>query len=1002
LKQSVNQGATSFQLKTTAHMNSTLRLLKLVKLLCVLPLLLGLSGSAFAQHQISGTVTDSDNGEALPGVSILVQGTETGAASGLDGTYTLNAPSGNVTLVFSYIGYEQQEIAVNGRNEIDVEMQSAAIMGQDVVVVGYGTQRKEDLTSSISSVSSDDFIQGSARSAAEMIQGKTAGLIVTTSSGDPRSSGSISLRGITTLNASSSPLILIDGIPGSLNTVAPADIESIDILKDGSAAAIYGSRGQNGVILIQTKRAASDQPPTLEYSGYINTQRVYNQPELLDAADYRRLIDEGVNFTDYGGDTNWQDQIMQDPVGQTHNLTLMGGSNQTSYTASLNFKKWEGIFITSDDNELTGRINVRHSMLDDMLTADVNLISRKRTFDDSFGNYDYRQALIRNPTDIVQDPVDGSWVERSGFNYDNPVSRIRETTSDIERRELRLNGTMTLDPIENLSLSLLGSTTLYDEQVGYSRSFQHTATVMGGENGFASRSFNSSTENLVELTANYADVIGDHDFSLLGGYSWQETNFEGFNASNFRFATDLFSYNNLDIGNALTDGEAGMGSYKNDYRLIGFFSRLNYIWNRKYLFMASMRYEGNSRFGNNHKWGIFPAVSAGWRISEESFMDDFETISDLKVRVGYGVTGVAPNSSYLSLTSFSYGGRMLVNGEWVQGISPVRNPNPDLRWEQKTEVNVGVDFALFNDRLSGTYDIYQRDTRDMLWNYSVPVPPYLYNNILANVGHIRNYGMEFSLKYTAIQSQDMLWNTGINYSTNSNRLVSLSDELFETSDDFFYAGYTGEPIQQSTHRVDIGGPIGNFYGWDSVDITEEGEWIIKNGDGELIPASEAGPGDRTVLGNGIPDHFLSWDNNFRYKNLDLNVTMRGAFGHQILNYQRMYYENPRVIQYNMLDTAFDDVFGKARLNQDLAYVSYYIEDGNYWKIDNVTLGYTFDLTRFSVRNARVYVSGRNLLTITGYDGMDPEVNFSGTDPGSDQRDKFPTTRTFTLGVNLTF
>ncbi|MEX0648348.1 MAG: TonB-dependent receptor, partial [Balneolaceae bacterium] len=339
---------------------------------------------------------------------------------------------------------------------------------------------------------------------------------------------------------------------------------------------------------------------------------------------------------------------------------------------------------------------------------------------------------------------------------------------------------------------------------------------------------------------------------------------------------------------------------------------------------------------------------------------------------------------------------------WIRGISPARNPNPDLRWEQKEEINVGFDISLFDDRLSATYDLYQRDTKDMLWNYSVPVPPYLYNNILANVGHIRNYGMEAAVEYTALQTQDAFWNTSLNYSTNSNRLISLSDELFETSDDFFYSGHTGEPIQVTTHRVDIGGPVGNFYGWDSVDITEDGEWIIKNGDGELIPAGEAGPGDRTVLGNGIPKHFLSWDNNFRYKNLDLNVTMRGAFGFQILNFQRLYYENPRVIQYNMLKTAYDDVFGKARLNQDLAYVSYYVEDGDYWKLDNVTLGYTFDLSDLMIRNARVYVSGRNLLTITGYKGMDPEVSFSGTDPGMDHRDKFPTTRTFTLGVNLTF
>lgn len=983
-------------------MNSKLRIFALVKMLCLIPVFLGLTCNLIAQHQVTGIVTDAETGDPLPGVSILIQGTDRGAATNLEGSFSLNTPSEDATLIFSYIGYETQEIAIEGRSEINLEMVSTAILGRDVVVVGYGTQRREDLTSSISSISSDEFIQGSARSAAEMIQGKTAGLIITTSDGNPRSTGQISLRGITTLQASSEPLVLIDGIPGSLNTVAPDDIESIDILKDGSAAAIYGSRGQNGVILISTRRAVGDQPPILQYSGYVNTQTIYNRPEMLDAEDYRRLINEGVNFTDYGASTDWQDEIMQTPIGQTHNLTLMGGSSQTSYTASLNFKKWEGIFLTSDDNELTGRINVRHSMFDDRLIGDVNLLSRKRTFDNSFGNYDYRQALIRNPTDIVTDPADGTWVERDGFNYDNPVARIRENTDDREHRELRLNGSLTFNPIQNLSLSILGSTTLFSDHRGGARTFQHTATVMGGEGGFASRYFESETENLIEITATYEDAVDLHDYSILGGYSWQEEVAEGFGANNRRFASDLFSYNNLGIGDALTQGEASMGSFKNSYRLIGFFSRVNYIYDRRYLLMGSVRYEGNSRFGEHHKWGVFPAVSVGWRISEENFMQNVDFLSDLKIRAGFGITGVAPDESYLSLTSFEYGGRMYNDGQWIQGISPARNPNPDLRWEQKEEINVGVDFSLFNDRLRGTYDIYQRDTKDMLWEYSVPVPPYLYNDILANVGHIRNYGMEASLRYTAVQTEDLIWNTSINYTTNSNRLVSLSDELFETADDFFYAGHTGEPIQVNTHRVDIGGPVGNFYGWDSVDITDEGEWIIRNNEGQLIPAGDAGPGDRTVIGNGIPKHFLSWDNTVRYRNFDLNVTMRGAFAYQILNFQRLYYENPRVLQYNMLKTAFDDVFGKARLNQDLAYVSYYVEDGDYWKIDNVTLGYSFNLATLGISDARVYVSGRNLLTITGYNGMDPEVDFSGRSPGMDHRDKFPTTRTFTLGVNLTF
>lgn len=990
-------------------MNAKVQFATLLKVLCFLPLLMVLNANLFAQHEVSGTVTDESTGESLPGVSIQVEGTDRGIATGLDGSYRLDVQSEEATLIFSFVGYERQQISVDGRTEINVQMITSAIMGRDVVVVGYGTQRREDLTSSVSSVSAEDFIQGSARSAAEMIQGKTAGLIVNTSSGDPRSTGEISLRGITTLEASSEPLILIDGIPGSLSTVAPDDIESIDILKDGSAAAIYGSRGQNGVILISTRRAAEDQPATIQYNGYVNTQTIYNRPEMLDAEDYRRLISEGVNLEDYGGSTDWQDEIMQTPVGQTHNLTLMGGGENTSYTASLNYKKWEGIFISNDDNDLTGRINVRHSMFDNKLVGDVNLFTRKRTFDNSFGNifeedyYNYRQALIRNPTDYVRED-DGEWVERNGFNYDNPVSRIQETISDVEQRETRLNGSLTLDPIENLSLKLMGSTMLLNDQRGFSRTLQHTANVMGGEGGYASRDLLSETQNLVEFTGTYANTVGPHDFSVMGGYSWQEEVNEGFGANNRRFATDIFDYNNIGLGNGLSEGEAGMGSYKNSYKLIGFFSRVNYIWDRKYLLMGSIRHEGNSRFGENHKWGLFPAVSAGWRISEEDFMSDLDFITDLKIRAGFGVTGVAPDESYLSLTSFAYGERMYNNGNWIQGISPARNPNPDLRWEQKEEVNFGVDFSLLDDRLSGTYDIYQRNTKDMLWDYSVPVPPYLYGSILANVGHIRNYGMEAALSYTAIQTENMFWSTSMNYSTNSNRLISLSDELFETADDFFYPedGHTGEPIQVTTHRVDIGGPIGNFYGWDSVDITEDGEWIIKNGDGELIPAGEAGAGDRTVLGNGIPKHFLSWDNTFRYKNIDLNVTMRGAFGFQVLNFQRMYYENPRVVQYNMLETAFDDVFGKARLNQDLAYVSYYVEDGDYWKLDNVTLGYTFDLSDLMIRNARVYVSGRNLLTITGYKGMDPEVSFSGQAPGMDHRDKFPTTRTFTLGVNITF
>lgn len=988
-------------------MNSKLRLLKLVKILCVLPLLVGLSGSAFAQHQITGTVTDAESGEALPGVSIIIQGTDSGVASGIDGAYELNAPSGDVTLVFTYIGYERQEIPVNGRNQIDVEMQSSAIMGDDVVVVGYGTQRKEDITSAVSRVTSEDFIQSSARDAGSLIQAKIPGLAVTTPSGDPTASTLIQLRGTTTLASSSEPLVLIDGIPGELNTVPPEQIESIDVLKDGSAAAIYGSRGSNGVVLITTKSRQGNLPNRIQYDGYVNTQTVHKAPDMLDAEGVREWQDEYPQLTDLGYDTNWLDVITRTPVSQNHNITFSGGSAQTNYTASLNYRDDQGLFIRSDNEQITGRFNLRHSMFDDQIVADLNAISRSQNYftgadGGSFNTFAYRNSLTRNPTDRARDD-EGNYVYRSGFEYENPLVLINEVNGENVERELRLNGTLTFNPMEQLSLRLLGSYNQWNETRGYAQTFRHVSAVEGGTEGYASRGSGTNEDKLLEFTGTYTDSFEAHDYTLLGGYSFQEVIEDDFFMQNYNFPTDAYGFNRMQSGNALPDGEATMNSYKESFKIIGFFSRLNYSYDNKYILMGSVRYEGNSKFGADNKWGVFPAVSAGWRISEESFMDNIDVISNLKIRAGFGVTGIAPENPYQSLPSLNYGARIFNNGQWVQGISPARNANPDLRWERKEEINMGLDFSLFDDRLSGSLDVYRRDTKDMLWDYDVPVPPNTFGSITANVGQMRNEGIELGLDYSVAQQQDFVWNTGITASTNRNELVTLSNELYETSNNYFDTGYTGAPVQLSTHRVRIGGPIGNFYGFESVDIDESGEWIVLSEDGSEIPIDEASLDDRRVLGNGIPDYYLGWNHNLRYKNIDMSVTMRGAFGHQILNFQRMFYENPNVTPENVLKSAFDDIYGKRRLTSDLNYVSYYVEDGDYWKLDNVTLGYTFDVSTLAfVENARVYVSGRNLVTITGYDGMDPEVDLSGLDPGNDSRDKYPTTRTFTLGVNLTF
>lgn len=985
-------------------------------LLCLL-FPLGLRAQVTA-GQVTGVVT-SDVGQPLQGVEVKVRGTTLSSVTGENGRYLiLNVPAGAQVIETSTLGFGAREMPVTvtagSPTVLDIRLEARAIALDQVVAVGYGTQRREQVTGAVASVSAEQFVQGPARDAAALIAGKLPGLVTSTPSGDPRAETQIMLRGITTVRGSSQPLILVDGVPGDLSTVAPEDIENISVLKDGSAAAIYGTRGSNGVVLITTKRHAGTQP-TLRYDGYLSQAEIYNQPDFLTATDYRRLIaegyqaDDGQMFQDLGGTTDWLGQMLRSPASQRHNLTLAGGATNTNYTASLNYEDTEGIFIRSDNQEATGRANIRHAMFDGKLSAELNLVSRtQKFFDGPSFSYAWRQALIRNPTDRMQDE-EGNWQERGEYFYTNPLGLVLEENGEEERRNQRMHGTLTLRPIDQLRFSVMGGTTRESRLWGTATTFRHSSNTQSGSRGTAARSTRSDYDRILEVTGTFADRLADHNFTLLGGYGYQDFLVEGFDASNREFPTDLFGFNQLGAGEALADGRADIGSFKNDHKLIGFFGRLNYDWKNRYLLMASVRHEGSSRFGAGHKWGTFPAVSVGWRISEEPFMRNVAPfMDDLRLRVGYGVTGIAPRDSYLSLTSYRYRSNrsFMYEGRWVNGLEPSRNPNPNLRWEEKQELNVGLNFSLFDFRLNGALDVYKRDTKDMLYDYSVPSPPYLTGSLLANVGHMRNSGVEAELSYDVLDGSNLKWTTSLNGSTNKNELVSLSDETFTTSECFF-DGHTGEPIQQSTHRVCVGGPVGDMYGFKSVDIDDNGVWIVLNKDGERISIEDATQDDRHVIGNGLPKYNLAWNNAARLGRFDLAVNMRGAFDFQVLNFQRLYYENPTILQYNMLRSAFEPVYGKRTVNYDLAYVSYYVEDGDFWKIDNATLGYTFpqsSLGRLAsvLSGARLYVSGRNLLTITGYEGMDPEVRITGFSPGTDHRDTYPTIRTFTAGMTLSF
>lgn len=922
--------------------------------------------------QVRGRVID-ETGAPLSGVSVRNLKTNLATSTAENGSFII-ALTGTGELQFTAVGFVSQKISVEGKeSDLIVVLEAENQSLNEVVVVGYGTQRKGDITGSVASVKSSEFIQGPVRDAAQLIQGKVAGLTITNPSGNPAGNTMIQLRGLGTLSGDPNPLVLIDGIPGGLNTVAPEDIESIDVLKDGSAAAIYGTRGSNGVILITTKKNRGDLRSLLNYSANVSTETIAKRPSFYTAADYRRLINEGVDLEDFGASTDWFKEITRTPVSHTHNLSLSGGSSTTHYTASINYRDLQGIFLKSSNKQVTGRVDLNHNMFDNKIKITLNAISRNRDYL-NFSNYAYRQSVIRNPTDRIYDE-NGNWQERNIYFYDNPLAYIKEADGQNLEKDIRLNGSVTFTPIDDLNLKLLVSGNKFSVNNGYAESKKHVSNTKNNRNGYASLGTSFNKDNLLELTADYSKNLEDHRFTVLGGYSQQYVKAENFSMNNWDFPTDVYSWNRMQSGNALGRGEASMSSNATSHRLLGFFGRVNYSYKDKYILMASLRREGSSRFGANHKWGNFPGVSAAWRLSNESFAQGWDFLNDLKVRAGFGVTGISPTASYLSLTSLNYGTRFLANGEWIQSLTPVRNPNPDLRWERKEEVNMGLDITVFQNKLSGSIDLYRRKTKDMLWNYQVPVPPYLYSQILANVGTVENKGLEIIMNYNAVRTDNFRWTTSANFSTNKNKLVSLSNELFQTTNDFFDAGHTGEPVQEPTHRVKIGGPIGNFYGYKSVDIDSEGHWIVENKNGEAIPIANSSTDDKHVLGNGLPKYYVGWNNSLQYKNWDLNIAVRGVFGFQILNFQRMYYENPKIL-YNQLTSSRHLVYGKAVLDSDQAYVSYYVEDGDYVKVDNVTLGYTLPIKSSKYfKEARLYASGLNLITISGYKGIDPEVGY---------------------------
>ncbi len=962
---------------------------------------------AVAQVTVRGTVTD-ETGQTVVAAGVVEAGTTNGAVTDARGQYVLTVKGPDSVLEFSCVGYETQRIPAGRNGVIDVVLKESATFLEETVVIGYGTQRKGDVTSAVTSVKAEDFNAGQMLDAGDLIQGKVAGLTIANGSGDPSSTSTIRLRGVISMEGSQTPLVLVDGIEGSLSTVAPESIESIDVLKDASAAAIYGTRGANGVILITTKNGRRDDNVTVTYSGYASLSNFAKTLRFMNVADIRA---GHTDLEDKGHETNWLKEISRTAFSHNHNVNISGGLKNTSFYADFTYRDTEGTIIDTYRKSLNLNAGVSQWLFNDILKVGLDIQSRQTVSDIVSSSSAYHQAILRNPTEPVYNE-DGTFYENfSATNYYNPVAYIKAREGNTRNHQTRLTGNITLEPVKgwqtNLKLALVNGNSVTDTF----RNQYDYQNINYGYTGQATLSHGGSQQKLMEITSKYDLNTGKHRFNALAGYSWQYDDYKSFSAYNREFPSYFFGTNNLGLGRALKEGNATMSSYREDSKLIGFFGRISYGYDNRYNILVSIRHEGSSKFGKNYQWGNFPSVSAGWNIHNEDFMRNVSWVDELKLRAGWGITGVIPNDSYMSLTRYDYDGYYYSNGEWLPGMSIASNPNTDLRWERSQEVNVGLDAQFLNRRVGFSVDVYKKTTSDMLYWYNVPTPPYLYDRILANVGKMTNKGIEVALNLVPVRTRDFQWNADLTFSHNVNRLESLSNDFYET-DNYQYNGGFGNYSSAVTHRLEPGQRVDLWYGPKAVGISENGLWLIENvetGEAEeYFVKMDNNDTYRQVLGHALPDLYFGMNHSFRYKGFDLNLQFTGQFGFQILNENRVEYESYYYTQYNhlasLLNAPFADGNTLSRNMNSKQWTSAHLEKGDFLKLKNASAGYTFNFGDSAyISSARLYVAGTNLFTITKYSGLDPEL--SNADMwyfGHESSTKYPPVRTLTVGVNLKF
>lgn len=972
--------------------------------------LLLVSTLTFAQSKVSGTVKDA-NGEPLIGVSVMEVGTNNGAVTDINGNYTLNVKPG-AKLKLSYIGFTSQTIKASGNSQIVLDEDNTAL--NEVVVVGYGTMRRKDVTSSITTVKAEDLNQGVFTDPGQMLQGKVPGLVVS-STADPNGSPTITLRGASTLRTGAmSPYYVVDGIPGvDISIVSPEDIESIDVLRDATATAIYGSKAANGVIIITTKKGAEEKT-NVSYNGYVAFDNILKKYDVCTADDLRQYAkDNNITLKDGGANTDWQDEVLRTGISHNHNVNISGGNGSTNYMISADLRKREGVIKMTGFDRFNVRSLVSTKTLKDHLTVSLgaNMMYGKH-FGVPSGNEGASVLDAMNyysPTNAIKN-ADGIWTVGSGSKNYNPLALMEENKSETVWKRNQFVGKTALELWKGFVWSVNYSWSNYQSTYSAYNTRNSQLEGIGNKNGQATRNTYFGREQTFETYLNYDFKVGKSKWGLMGGYSWEEKkNNDGFGLSVEGYYNDDLGWYNMSYAQTILGVQNSVQSgYLEKVRNISFYGRVNYSFDSRYMLQATIRRDGSSVFGKNNRWGTFPSVSAAWNITEEKFMQNQHIFDNLKLRAGYGISGNAMGFDvYSSYNTYGASGTFVYDGKTYRTYGATKNANPDLKWESTGMLNIGLDFAFLKGRLNGTVEVYHKKTKDLIWSYPVSTTQYIYGWMDANVGEMTNKGIEFTLNAVPVRTKNFMWSTTLNLSHNKNTVDKMQNETFHTTNltqgDPMVAGVSADGW---TQRIMEGEPIGTFYTYQYAGIVNgRSEYYVLDENGNRTGETTNNPSlkDRSITGCAQPKLNAGWNNTLTYKNWSLNAFITGVFGNDVYNSARAHYTAAQMFSdgKNVLKEFLSNPVGDASssLPSDR-----YIEKGSYVRLQTLSLSYTFrNCFNDWIQDLTLYGTANNLFTITNYKGLDPEVNMGGIDPGIDYRwSRYPHTRTFMVGVKINF